>query len=119
MRSNRPSISKLVELSNMEKSNKQKISSNYRDIQPLLDRPVYASFNTTESISHTKIRDINKPHRFQEAQFFKTLDEHYQQRIKGMRASMKKAFMLIDDARKKLLNSLFLTRDDPIVNDSE
>lgn len=47
---------RLVELSNLEMQKpgrgRAKISSNYRDIQPLLDRPIYASFNASDTSTY-------------------------------------------------------------------
>lgn len=48
------SNSRLIELANLEANTfagRHKISSNHRDIQPLLERSVYVSFNTSESVT--------------------------------------------------------------------
>ena len=97
----------LEELSNIEAANellgRYKISANHREIQPLLDRPVYASFNTTDSISTSFDTDKKITTTITtNGQFMRTI-RVYWQRINKLQERAKKAINGAREARKSML----------------
>lgn len=94
-----PVYCKLVELTNIEAENpngRVKISSNHRDVQPLLDRPVYVSFNMSSSVT---IR-VNYSDRF------KAVFDGYWSDIQRIRTSIGQAYRSVRGARESLVNRL-------------
>lgn len=97
---------KLVELSNLEALDpvigRQKIASNYRDIQPLLDRPVFASFNTTDSISPK----LKQSSRFFDDGRFGSAFREYWRKVNQLKVTVNRAFKAIDTAKSVLRQRL-------------
>lgn len=97
---------KLTKLANLEAAKpggNQKIAANYRLIQPLLDRPVYASFNTSDSTTYEQDRigkRIGEHKRLSEA-----LDKYWKQ-VNKIGVTFRKAYKKIEQARKNLLMDL-------------
>lgn len=87
-----------------------KIARNYRDVQPLLDRPVYASFNTSDKNDYIKLDSDEKQamhldNSQKKAEWNQRVSQamkDYWQQVNSLRGSVRKAFKSIDDARKKL-----------------
>lgn len=106
---------KLTELSNLEAQipgvGRRKIAANHRDIQPLLDRPVYASFNTTESSSLNRGSIGKRIGR--NGTLAHALNEYWR-RVNRIRVSVKRAYKSIRQARKRLLKKLGLKKDDHV-----
>jgi len=74
-----------------------KISSNHREIQPLLDRPVYVSYNVSESDS------LHLPYG---SDRFRRAFEEYWRQINAMKLSFRRAFRRIEELRRILLERL-------------
>lgn len=76
-----------------------KISSNVRATQPLGDRQVYASFNTTDLVS-----PVNALPRHRQ-RFNKAFDSYWEQ-IQSIRGSIQSAYGRVQRARRALVESL-------------
>lgn len=89
----------MVELTNIEAENphgRVKISSNHRDVQPLLDRPVYVSFNISSSVS-VKLNYNDR---------FKAVFDNYWSDIQKIKTSVRQAYRNVREARGNLINKL-------------
>lgn len=108
----------LVELSNLEAQiplrGRQKIARNWRDVQPLLNRPVYASFNTSDTSAYTRLDSSLKQRehlrssarRLKASEPFSRAFVEYWRQVNKLRGSVRKAFKAIDNARKELWRKL-------------
>jgi hypothetical protein len=83
---------------------RQKIQANHREIQPLLLRPVYASFNATDSVTYSKTR-IGKRIGVPGQRLSQALDKFWK-RVDGVKVSVKKAYDNVERARRGLLDSI-------------
>lgn len=80
---------RLIELSNIEtftpNIGRTKINANFREVQPLMDRQVYASFHTEELVSPEYIdRELSRKLDSSRGRF-STAFEGFWKRIEGLR----------------------------------
>lgn len=78
--------------------------NNHRDIQPLLDRPVYVSFNVSDSITPNSAR-LQQPNNMNA---INAAFEGYWNTIHTITGSVRGALDKINQARKKFLESIGL-----------
>lgn len=80
---------------------RQKILNNHRDIQPLLERPVYVSFNVSESITP----DSMKLHTNGTSIIGRTLGEYWN-KVHAIKGTVAQAYRRLAEARQNFLMSI-------------
>lgn len=93
----------LVELSNLEANThkgRHKISSNHRNIQPLLNRPVYVSFNTSESVTPKNRKKLSNLGVIGQEYL------NYRQTVDSLKSTISSAWSKIRGARQRFVDHL-------------
>lgn len=79
---------------------RQKIQANNREIQPLLLRPVYASFNTTDSVTYSKKRIGKRIGHLSEAM------GNFWGKVNNVKLTIRRAYDSVNRARRSLMQTI-------------